>query len=47
MGTEPDLEFNYIFGFEYGFEFLGKDGFGLGSGMYGIVYIECKVHVCK
>jgi len=29
--------------FGSGFEFSGKTG----SGMYGMVYIECKVHVCK
>jgi len=34
-----------FFGFE--FEFSGKSRIGAGSGMYGMVYIKCRVHVCK
>jgi len=45
MGTDPGRIRcpARFFGFKSGFEFSGN----YGSGMYGTVYVECKVHVCK
>jgi len=43
MGTNPENGADPDTFFGFGFEFSGKTG----SGMYGMVYIDCKVHMCK